>query len=528
MSSACISQTISIKLPLTHMNDSIETRKGFGNRIKSDSAQRIILFIIALGSMCLLLANLGNQFLWEDEAQTALVSKTILTEGVPRGYDGKNFFSQEGGAEYGDNYLWRWHTWLPFYVLAGFYKVFGVTTFVSRLPFALFGFGTVLVVYYFCRLLWPRTGIPAVAAVLLAISVPFLILSRQCRYYSMAMFFSVLALYVYAMMLNRKRYAALMLFGAATLLFHTQHFYIVTLFAALLLHAVIFGRYILKILLVVMTIVLLINGPWLLWLAGMQYQAKGLDLPTLFDCIRTFSKDIVRFIFPAWLLAVPLIAILIIRFKTKSFPRQDKILWSNLSLPIFFVVSNIISLSILAKVPYFRYVAPSIPLLIILVAVVVCAAGRAHFLLAVLSVVLLIATSKIGDYFYEITHDYDGPCEGIARYLNEHANPDDVVVITYGDMVLKFYTNLRIVGGLTGEPVEQTKDARWIIIRKYVHLEFDGKVRNYLISSVDWNRYRPITISYPDIPWENRESPNAHFFRTNTTEDKVIIYERIK
>ena len=119
---------------------------------------------------------------------------------MPRGYDGKNFFSQEGGAEYGNNYLWRWHTWLPFYVLAGFYKIFGVTTFVSRLPFVLFGFGTVFMVYYFCRSLWPGTRVSLIAAGLLAVSVPFLILSRQCRYYSMAMFFCVLALYAYVAM----------------------------------------------------------------------------------------------------------------------------------------------------------------------------------------------------------------------------------------------------------------------------------------------------------------------------------------
>jgi 4-amino-4-deoxy-L-arabinose transferase-like glycosyltransferase len=510
------------------MSDSIKMPGRLSDWIGSNLGQRIILCVIAFGSLCLLLANLGNQFLWEDEAQTALVSKTILTDGVPRGYDGKNFFSQEGGAEYGNNYLWRWHTWLPFYVLAGFYKIFGVTTFVSRLPFVLFGFGTVILVYFFAGLLWPKTRIPAIAAGLLATSVPFLILSRQCRYYSMAMFFSVFALYAYAAMLNRKRYSALMLFIASTLLFHTQHFYIVSLFAALLLHAVIFDRRILKTLLIVIVSVAALNGPWLIWLAGMHYEAKTFDMPALFDCIRTFFKDIIRYVFPVWLLAVLLIAILVTWLRTKSFPRLDRLFWSNLLLPLFFIVSNIISLSILAKVPYFRYAAPSIPLLIILAAVIVCAAGRAHLLLAVLSIVLLLAMGQIGDYFYEITNDYDGPCEGIARYLNDHGNPNDVVAITYGDMVLKFYTNMRIVGGLTGEPMEPAKDARWVIIRKYVHLDFDGKVRNYLISNIDWNRYRAITINYPDIPWENRESPNAHLFRTNTNEDKVIIYEKVK
>ena len=513
------------------MGDSIKTLGQINGWVDSNSTQRIILCVIVVGSLCLLLANLGNQFLWEDEAQTALVSKTILTDGVPRGYDGKNFFSQEGGAEYGDNYLWRWHTWLPFYVLAGFYKIFGVTTFVSRLPFVLFGFGTVLLVYFFAGTLWPKTRIPAIAAGLLAVSIPFLILSRQCRYYSMAMFFCVLALHAYVAMLSKKRYSALMLFVVSTLLFHTQHFYIISLFAAILLHAAIFGRHILKILLVVIVVVMLVNGPWLIWLAGMQYQAKTMNLSELVNCARTFSTDIFRFVFPLWLLGLLLVVIIIILAKTKHFPLRGQGLsfWSNLSLPIFFIVSNIISLSVMAHVPYFRYIAPSIPLLIILIAAIVYVAGRIHLPLAVLTVVLLFTTTgRIGDYFYEITHDYDGPCEGIARYLNEHGNPDDVVAITYGDMVLKFYTNMRIVGGLTGEPIEPAKDARWVIIRKYVHLDFDAKVRVYLANNVEWSRYRAITINYPDIPWENRESPNAHLFRTCTDEDKVVIYERVK
>ena len=102
-------------------------------------AEYVFLLLVFGASLFLFLANLGNQYLWQDEAQTALVSKTVLEHGVPRGYDGKNFFSQELKAEYGEDYIWKWHPWLPFYVLAAFFKVFGVGTFVARLPFALFG-----------------------------------------------------------------------------------------------------------------------------------------------------------------------------------------------------------------------------------------------------------------------------------------------------------------------------------------------------------------------------------------------------
>jgi hypothetical protein len=55
----------------------------------------------------------------------------------------------------------------------------------------------------------------------------------------------------------------------------------------------------------------------------------------------------------------------------------------------------------------------------------------------------------------------------------------------------------------------------------------DAKVREYLFKNIEWNRYRRIVINYPDIAWENRESPGEHLFRTCTDEDKVVIHERI-
>jgi 4-amino-4-deoxy-L-arabinose transferase-like glycosyltransferase len=501
------------------------------NHWRTNARQYIVLLVIVCGSACLLLANLGNQFLWDDEAQTALVSKTILTYGEPHGYDGKNFFSQQTGDEYGDNYIWRWHTWLPFYVLAGFYKVFGVSTFVSRLPFALFGVGTVVGTYFFARALWPNTRIPPIAAALLTISVPFLLLSRQCRCYSLVMFFSMLSLYAYVALLQGKRYAAALLFVASTLLFHSLHIYVVVLFAAVLLHAVLFRRDRLKLLLAVIAVVVLVNGPWLVWLAGMNYgKSHGVRLTQPFllaDWARTFLLTIIRYVFPLWLPVVGVILAVARHVRTGRFLPGERPFWEKLSLPVFFIIFNIVAIAIISPLPYFRYVAPSVPLVILLVAVIIDAVARVSPVFAVVVVVLLIAGGQLKDYLYEITHDYDGPIEGIVSYLNEHGNEGDTVAITYGDMPLKFYTKMRVVGGLTGEDLSPAVNARWIVIRKY-DVSHDKQVLRYLLSHVDLRQYRKITLNYPDIPWENRESPEEHLFRTCTTADKVVIYERIR
>ena len=109
--------------------------------------------IMAVASF-LILWNLGNQYLWQDEAQTALVSQSVLTHGVPVGFDGRNSFSQEMGREYGANHIWKWHPWLPFYILAAFFALFGESTLVARLPFALCGIATIAATYALARCMW--------------------------------------------------------------------------------------------------------------------------------------------------------------------------------------------------------------------------------------------------------------------------------------------------------------------------------------------------------------------------------------
>ncbi len=107
-----------------------------------------LLAMLSLASL-LFLTNLSNQYLWQDEAQTALISKTILDHGVPLGYDGRNHYSQELGAEYDDSYVYRWQTWFSFYVVAASFSLFGTNTLAARLPSALLGIGTVILLYFF-------------------------------------------------------------------------------------------------------------------------------------------------------------------------------------------------------------------------------------------------------------------------------------------------------------------------------------------------------------------------------------------
>jgi hypothetical protein len=94
-------------------------------------------------------------------------------------------------------------------------------------------------------------------------------------------------------------------------------------------------------------------------------------------------------------------------------------------------------------------------------------------------------------------------------------------------MPVKFYTKMRVIGGLTGEDFAPALNARWVIFRKS-SMGQSGRLEVYMLwNKVDLDTYHKIEINYPDIPWENREDIDEHRFKTCTDEDKVVIYERI-
>jgi len=63
----------------------------------------------------LIFPGLSDRYLWDDEAETALLAKNVLRFGVPLAWDGASLISQECGADYDANYLWRQTPWLPIF-----------------------------------------------------------------------------------------------------------------------------------------------------------------------------------------------------------------------------------------------------------------------------------------------------------------------------------------------------------------------------------------------------------------------------
>ncbi len=494
-------------------------------RIDDRQMEYLTVGLILLVASALILLNLGNIYLWQDEAQTACIAKTVLTHGVPLGYDGLNYFSQQGGAEYGKGYVWRWHTWLPFYVLAGFFALFGTSTFVCRLPFALAGIGTVLLAYYLGRSLWHRRSAGVWAAALLLVNVPFLLLVRQCRYYSLTALFALGALYAYSEMLKGRRGASAVFVLSFCLLFHTFYVYCPALLVSVVIHSAIYHRDKLKRVLLVSTIAAAINVPWMIYVSsvyGAVHNHRHL-IPLL---ITGFSRQTALQVFTPMLLLSALAAAWA-WVRTGRRPVMASEAQRNVVLLVLFIIAVIGVLTFTSPYPFFRYLAPVIPAALLISALILDSTARVSRIFGLGILIGMAFYLRMPDYLYEITHDYNGGIEGIVTYLNKNAGRHDTVAVTHEELPIAFYTGLKVYGPLSGEDYTPANEADWFVIRKWIGSN-ERNLYSYLRDNASWDEYEAIRIEYPDTWYENREELADHMFRTNQREPDVTIFRRVR
>jgi 4-amino-4-deoxy-L-arabinose transferase-like glycosyltransferase len=486
--------------------------------------------ILTVAAGWLFLGNLGDQRLWQDEAQTAVIAKTVLSDGVPRGYDGNNFFSQERGREYGRNYVYRWHPWFPFYLLAGVFGLCGINEWTARLPFALMGWATVPLCYWFARSLWQSRRAAVLAAVLVATCVPFLVLSRQCRYYSPCVLFSLLGLIAYYHLVRRRRGAAALFVASAILLFHSLFLYWAVLIVVVLIHAAIFHRDRLAATALWSGITLLLNLPWLVWLLSPPTVGRYPErMDRWYTPLAVGAKYLIQtfqYVFSPVLVLLAVLMAGVSKTRAKRLIALDPTTVNSGSLIVLFVAVTYGSLCVATPLHFFRYLTPAIPLLCVLAAKILDSAMRLHWSLGIVGLAVALGTSPLPDYLYEITHHFVGPVDGLVSYLNEHGKPDDVVAITYDDMPLKFYTQMRVVGGLTGEDLAPALTADWVIFRYDTHCDKDEAVKDFLAKNLPWQQYRKIVLDYPDTPSHNREDPEGHYYRTVIDAPRLVIFQK--
>lgn len=148
---------------------------------------------VILGAL-LAFHGLDNYPFWEDEAQTAILARNLNTFGTLTGWDGANLVGWEQGAEFDENLEYVKIPPQHFYIAAAGFRLFGETTFGGRAPFVLVGLLTIGALAW-----WTRRFLGAefpwwLPAAILAVTPAYLLLIRNCRYFSPGIFWTIVLL----------------------------------------------------------------------------------------------------------------------------------------------------------------------------------------------------------------------------------------------------------------------------------------------------------------------------------------------
>jgi hypothetical protein len=516
-----------------------------------------IMIILALGAF-LLLFGLDNRPFWQDEAETACLAKNVLKYGVPRAYDGVNLVSQEAGQEYDEDFLWRWSPWLQIYVTAAAFRLGGFTTYAGRLPFALMGLACIFLVYQLVRHNFGDRPWALVAAALLISSVPFLLYARQCRYYSLGALFTLMSLYAFKEDWQSRFMPAILLSLSIGLLFYSNYLLVFSFIIPALLAAVwIYPKsFPLKRTLVLAFFILIIILPGL-FLSKIQQQSKIVNLVVIPKNLENYFGGFFQYLLP-----IPIILYLLWRWR--------RVLWIRAGIPeepgekfILFlsliIVGNIILLSPAPQCEH-RYLVHLYPLCAIILGWIILKAWRYDKISGVLLAFLLFFTNwlylvpmewlhisnrpMLNDrhmitspnlplklFLTELCSPYPDVNRNLIEFFQTHARPGDIILTTYGDLPLQFYTPYQVIGGLQAN-ISPARPPDWVVSRwetrwnRAYQLQDSEKFIREKLSLAQ--NYQPIPLPCEDEAFGNNPNPLSHrFIPAANRLAGVIIYKRV-
>ncbi len=507
----------------------------------------LLLFCLAA---VLLLTRLDNGCLWQDEAETAVLGKSILRFGYPKGDDGGNRLNPSwplasGGA-------WTYHTWLSMYLAALSFLVLGTTTFAARLPFALLGLASIWLAYRLVRRLLGNQSLARWTAFLLLTCVPFLLHMRQCRYYAPTIFFGLWAVWAYLRFLKERRGSRWELGLAAVLLFHTNQGALPPVAAALLLHLAILRapRRKWAALLPVGIFVLACTAPFALWLQMGQLQGD-LSWNQIRHHAQFYFRQINKYLLPIpfWLLLLAFIPALRRRFAVLMGARPDKPAW----LAACLLAVGLLFLILVPEQRHFRYLVNLIPWLMLFQATLLLSVfgtwrAAGYILAAVILLTDLVHYSGVNvlaaqipsvrqrlsspearirslplEYLGEITRRYRGPMDAVVEKLTAEAQPGQTIKIPYEDHVILFYTDLIVEPIVDPEDFLRPTFPDWVVLRRdWLPEGFEQSEYFRQIQS----RYEKRVLDAPDIPWQNRPDPGYHRFLTDRQAPPVVLFRK--
>lgn len=494
----------------------------------------------------LLFYNLGQRPFWQDEAETACLAKNVLKTGLPHSFDGVNVVSQEEEREFDKTggYLWRWSPWIQIYLQAVGLALGGAdNTAAGRAPFALAALLSVFWTYRLVRRHFGDRSWALMAAALLTLSVPFLLIGRQARYYAPGTLFVLWTLDAFLCDWRNRLRPLVAMFLGMVLLFHANYLLFLSfaptaLAAAFLVFPERLAWKRLGVLAGATLAVAVVPG---IFLYRIGRQSGMFDVLLVPENLMLYFADLCMFCIP-----LPVSAALAWRWRGFA-TRLSRPADPGERFVLFCAVLIVFSLLFLGIVPqrFFRYIAHLLPLCAILLAW--CARRLWGFsrVAAVLLFFLLAATNWLQVYpmerlkivnrpwqndfrmltscnfpiklfVTELACGYPDVNTAIVGFFKAQARPGQTVLAEYGDLPLMFYVDgLRVLGGLQG-PVPEGTRPDWVLRRRVVRVNRDRFLfgAREFTDGLDLERdYVRVPLAFPDETFGNRtDDPNHHYF----------------
>jgi 4-amino-4-deoxy-L-arabinose transferase-like glycosyltransferase len=543
-----------------------------GSALSRLAREHIAFLVLWLLVGVLLFADLGGDYLWADEGDTAVLASAVLDTGVPRAWDGVTFSDSDLGQRVNDDLVMVSHPWLQYYVVAASFAIFGETTFAARLPFAIAGWLTLPLLYALVLRVTGDRRSAWTSALLLGVSVQFLLFARQSRNYALYTWLACALVWLFLRLRDWKGGVAFA--GAAIALFHTNPAGLALvaglgLLTLLYRPCVPYRRWFWR----AMPLVGALTVPWL-FIAQSGY-AENTDLtPTM----ARLGPRLLQFLIE-WASVAPAIGVVVLlAFVVARHARQPhdarprRLFTPGEHLLLMLVAATFVSYAAMMAVSQsrsqmwslgLRYAIPALVMTMAAAGVLAVKASAGRPLLFA-GIVMALSVTQIGRlqpwtllqdeptplrsraiammhvpthwlaalirfaplaFARDLVDENPGTLAAVSQYLNAHASPGDIVITNYEWEPLYFHTQLpqgfkilpqypiRDAARRAGLPdyVFSVRGARWVVWR----WPWDG-YQQYRWDDVSARlRAQGATLvrvkTVPETAWENRA--NVHFRR---------------
>ena len=524
------------------------------------------IFFLTLYSAPMIFLGLTDSVLQVDEGADTFISTTILKFGIPMHSDGIN--SSMLFADVHDG-LFVYRPWFSYYAQAFSLSFIGQTTFAARLPFALIGLFSVIFFYQFSLKFTGRQYVAFLASFLFASSIPALIYFRTARYVGIPVLLTVLLLNFYIDIYKNKKWNPFPLTVVSIIFFHTMYVEFAGVIAGVLIHFVINIKETTaenrKQAAWAAGITGIFCIPWLIFIFPVfshvtEYWASNSIL--IDSSWMGFPKRFIGFLFQLnnYIFPLVLLPFLLLR-RLKPFAKQiSLLLLCNLT---------ILLTALPHLMPLQQYLVSSFPLLFLLLAILLTSIFPNPFLSTLLAILFitsniihiapllpakalvkdhpewfqkshylknvyasLIREVKIKsiyfDYLYEISHAYKGPLDAIVAFFKIYGRPGDSCYIDSEFESLAFYTGMKMISKSELSP-QQAPD--WIVLRGHDNITLKTEDLSPIARNVkevlQSNTYKQIELDAPAIWVNNTYDIQIHEFRSPSSNDKVVVYQRV-